>query len=774
MTYCDPILYRLLLALLLGAFAASSHSAEDVCSSPPVTSCNECLSRGPQCAWCFQETFLNTVSVSERCDLAVNLEKKGCEMEFIERPGVKVEVNTTLPNTQVAPQDLLVQLPTGGEVSFVVEVKQLERYPVDLYYLVDVSASMQENLDRLKTVGMALYHRMRDYSSDFRVGFGSFVDKPASPYINVHPSKIENPCNDYGIQCRPAHGFIHVLPMTDNMTEFTRVIQQQRISGNMDTPEGGFDAMLQAAVCQGNIGWRPEAKHLLLLMTDQPSHLALDSRLAGIVVPHDGNCHLENNVYAKTTSMEYPSIGQLAEKLLDNSIHSIFAVEQGQYKWYEDLIPLLPGAYLGQLQKKASNLKDLVIEAYKKLLSVVELEVAVHDQQVHRFQVNVTALCPKGSQATGINKCSNVKPNQTVFFNITISMKDCPSEEEVLILVKPVGFNETTTVRVRPTCSCRCQVAGRCLDEQDETSCGAGEEQDDLSLFSDCKLGGTGPDCSGRGLCVCGKCVCDHTNLGMVHGNYCEVDDFSCPYRHGLLCGGRGQCISGECRCESGWAGESCDCPSSPEPCLSDDGQLCSGRGKCLCGRCHCNDPRHSGQFCEKCPTCDYSCQSHWKCVDCHLSNGLSEGKAKECNRTCSPLVDYVDGIPDVMSESVKQCLYPSSDMCHYKFQMNSVFDSAQIWISRYPECLSSQQYYPTFIGVLLLTVLLGLLILIMVKLLLMRRILAFREPPVYDMANKDSKYVPTHGEKTITYRRDEPLEMHIHVHKIPLNEVWQ
>lgn len=51
------------------------------------------------------------------------------------------------------------------------------------------------------------------------------------------------------------------------------------------------------------MGWRPEAKRLLLLMTDQPSHLALDSRLAGIVVPHDGRCHLENNVYTGSTSM---------------------------------------------------------------------------------------------------------------------------------------------------------------------------------------------------------------------------------------------------------------------------------------------------------------------------------------------------------------------------------------------------------------------------------------------------------------------------------------
>lgn len=37
----------------------------------------------------------------------------------------------------------------GSEASIVVAVKQLDRYPVDLYYLVDVSASMQENLDHV-------------------------------------------------------------------------------------------------------------------------------------------------------------------------------------------------------------------------------------------------------------------------------------------------------------------------------------------------------------------------------------------------------------------------------------------------------------------------------------------------------------------------------------------------------------------------------------------------------------------------------------------------
>ena len=49
-------------------------------------------------------------------------------------------------------------------------------------------------LVQLKKVGVALSTRMREHSSDLRLGFGSFVDKNVSPYINVHPSKINNPC----------------------------------------------------------------------------------------------------------------------------------------------------------------------------------------------------------------------------------------------------------------------------------------------------------------------------------------------------------------------------------------------------------------------------------------------------------------------------------------------------------------------------------------------------------------------------------------------------
>ncbi|XP_052388324.1 integrin beta-8-like [Carassius gibelio] len=769
--HCDLVALRMLLLVLV---LARSGSAENRCLSSFVSTCEDCLRRGPECAWCSQERFLDGAHASQRCGSVSDLRVRGCDEAFIQNPNVKVEVNASISSTQVSPREINIHLRAGGEVSFVVEVHQLERYPVDLYYLVDVSASMQDNLDRLKTAGLALSHLMKEHSSDFRVGFGSFVDKPVSPYIDVHPSKLLNPCSDYEVHCRPAHGFIHVLPITHNMTEFTRVIQEQRISGNMDTPEGGFDAMLQAAVCQKDIGWRPEAKRLLLVMTDQPSHLALDSKLAGIVVPHDGRCHLEDNIYSQTTTMEHPTIAQLAEKLLENSVYSIFAVDQVQYQWYEDLLDLIPGSYVGRLFPKASNLKDLVVQAYKKLLSDVELQIELEDAQAPRFRVNVTALCPDGSTASGSTKCSSVQPKQTVFFRVTVGMSCCPAEgtdRDVLMSVRPVGFNESVTVRIRQDCGCVCTETGRCRDDPDPSPC-----PDETAV---CRADRSEPVCSGRGVCRCGTCVCDSSRLGNIYGKFCEMDDFSCPYVKGLVCGGHGQCVSGECVCLPGWTGETCDCPVSTESCVSDDGLICGGWGKCVCGKCVCDDSRRSGALCEKCPICDSSCQSHWSCVNCHLSNGLGSDAKQRCNHSCAASsVEYVDDITELVRG--KYCLYPSTEKCQHRFLMDLASERPQLHISRHPVCVWSRRYFKTFLSVFLLTVTLGIGLLTAVRQLLRARHCWWPSgsEQQFERSPKDLSYIPTTNEKTITYRRDRlpnrPVEMHSHIPKITLSDAWQ
>lgn len=67
--------------------------------------------------------------------------------------------------------------------------KQAIDYPVDLYYLMDLSKSMEDDKDKLGLLGNKLAKEMQMITKNFRLGFGSFVDKTVMPYISTVESK---------------------------------------------------------------------------------------------------------------------------------------------------------------------------------------------------------------------------------------------------------------------------------------------------------------------------------------------------------------------------------------------------------------------------------------------------------------------------------------------------------------------------------------------------------------------------------------------------------
>lgn len=66
---------------------------------------------------------------------------------------------------------------------------QAEDYPVDLYYLMDLSNSMADDKQKLSLLGDLLAESMQNITSNFRLGFGSFVDKVTMPYVSIVPKK---------------------------------------------------------------------------------------------------------------------------------------------------------------------------------------------------------------------------------------------------------------------------------------------------------------------------------------------------------------------------------------------------------------------------------------------------------------------------------------------------------------------------------------------------------------------------------------------------------
>ena len=54
--------------------------------------------------------------------------------------------------------------------------------------------------------------------------------------------------------CAPVFQFKHQLKLTSDAEKFQAAVNETRISGNIDSAEGGFDALMQISVCQVGFG----------------------------------------------------------------------------------------------------------------------------------------------------------------------------------------------------------------------------------------------------------------------------------------------------------------------------------------------------------------------------------------------------------------------------------------------------------------------------------------------------------------------------------------
>uniref|UniRef100_A0A4W6F1A9 Integrin beta n=1 Tax=Lates calcarifer TaxID=8187 RepID=A0A4W6F1A9_LATCA len=654
-----------------------------MCMSGSATSCEECLLIHPSCAWCAQEDFGRGRTLTSRCDFSQNLQKRGCAARFIEYPTSSISIlqnrplsskgsgSTQYDVVQIMPQKISLSLRPGDQTWFGLQVRQVEDYPVDLYYLMDLSLSMKDDLDTIRNLGTKLAQEMGKLTSNFRLGFGSFVDKNMSPFSYTAPKYQENPCNGYKLfpNCVPTFGFRHILSLTDKVDRFNEEVQKQMVSRNRDAPEGGFDAILQAAVCKDEIGWRKEAYHLLVFATDDVPHLALDGRLGGLVQPHDGMCHLnDKNEYSASTKMDYPSLALLGEKLAENNIFLIFAVTKRLYVIYKNFTALIPGTTVEILDQDSKNVIQLIITAYNNIRSKVELTVWDHPEDI---SLSFTATCQDGKPLPGLRKCADLKIGDTVSFNVSVEARSCPPRgTDQSFTIKPVGFKDRLEVAVDYQCDCGCsRIAqtnssicssigtyncGTCQCEPGYLGarCECQEGEASSMHLSACREAEGKQICSGRGECSCNQCLCYESEFGKIYGSFCECDDFSCARHKGILCSGEvkygaPECHCGECKCHAGYIGDNCNCSTETSSCISDDGQMCSGRGNCVCGRCQCTEPGAFGDTCEKCPTCPDACGTKRECIECRLFNSGRIADNQTCQRLCKDEIITVETLSE-------------------------------------------------------------------------------------------------------------------------------
>uniref|UniRef100_A0A672JH55 Integrin beta n=1 Tax=Salarias fasciatus TaxID=181472 RepID=A0A672JH55_SALFA len=678
------------------------------------------------------QDFGQGVASSSRCDLKANLLASGCAPSALESPASRLQViedrplsnkaaGSTQDITQIKPQRLHITLRPGERDDakrFTVKVRQVEDYPVDLYYLMDLSYSMNDDLVRLRTLGKSLAEAMNRTTSNLRMGFGAFVDKPLSPYMYISPEEaVKNPCYSINTTCLPQFGYKHVLTLTEEVGRFTEELKKQIVSRNRDAPEGGFDAIIQAAVCKDQIGWRTGASHLLIFTSDAKTHVALDGRLAGIVQPNDGECHLNSeNMYSMSTTMDYPSLALITEKMSENNINLIFAVTSPVVPLYQNYSELIPGTTVGTLSNDSGNVIQLILKAY-----------AVSNLYAMRKSSNMSMLSPALVQ---------------VSFSVEARARGCPKQKKKTFVIKPVGFKDSLSITVTFECDCKCQSkaqpdSARCSQGNGTYECGiclchpgrlgphceCAEGDYNPSEQDRCSgpAGSGGPQaavCSGRGDCVCGQCVCHSSDFGKVWGKLCECDDFNCLRYKGELCSGHGVCNCGFCQCAPDWQGENCNCSRRTDTCMSSLGLLCSGRGQCVCGACECTQPGAYGATCDKCPTCPDACTMKKECVECkHFKRGrLFDDNT--CSRICKDEIVLVDKL-ELNDTNAVNCTYKDEDDCVERFQYYEDANGKSIlFVVREPDCPKGPDILVVLLSVAGAILFLGLAALLIWKLL--------------------------------------------------------
>ncbi|OWK05755.1 ITGB2 [Cervus elaphus hippelaphus] len=503
------------LLLLAGLLALQSVQSQE-CTKYKVSTCRDCIESGPGCAWCQKLNFTGQGEPdSARCDTRAQLLSKGCATDDIMDPRSLAETRESQAGRQkqkqLSPQEVTLYLRPGQAAAFNVTFQRAKGYPIDLYYLMDLSYSMVDDLVNVKKLGGDLLRALNDITESGRIGFGSFVDKTVLPFVNTHPEKLRNPCPNKEKQCQPPFAFRHVLKLTDNSKQFETEVGKQLISGNLDAPEGGLDAMMQVAACPEEIGWR-NVTRLLVFATDDGFHFAGDGKLGAILTPNDGRCHLEDNLYKSSNEFDYPSVGQLAHKLAESNIQPIFAVTKKMVKTYEKLTEIIPKSAVGELSEDSKNVVELIKSAYNIT-----------------FQVKVTAT-------------------------------ECIQEQSFTI--RALGFTDTVTVRVLPQCECQCRDAsrdrsvcgGRGSMECGVCRCDAGyigkncecqtQGRSSQELEGSCRKDNSSIICSGLGDCICGQCVCHTSDVPnkKIYGQFCECDNVNCERYDGQVCGGESEC----------------------------------------------------------------------------------------------------------------------------------------------------------------------------------------------------------------------------------------
>jgi len=610
------ILLSLLLSLIfLCGIVNSSCTPSD--SREKYSDCSSCIMEaGAECGWCLEpdqsnENLAKGCVTTNQCQSAKFVAGKKSETPIAAGGASHIEPRKV--NLKIRPN-------VKHKVKFTAKRAQ---NAVDIYFLLDLSGSMGPYKRQLETIPPQLVSDIKKRTTDYQFGYGAFREKPMTPMSKVEKGK--------------EYDFEHFKELTKDTASLIEEIRKSDVSANYDTPEAGLDGLMQVILCKNEIGWRDHSTHIIVFITDAPSHIAGDGLIGGIWKPYEHRCSLKQDgqkMIYNSLDNDYPSLSEINYMLELHEKTVIFGTSATVLPLYRQMVrdDVIHRAAAGDIGTTGDGLRLLVSKEYEKIEG--RIQISAKNISPSKFassvKINFDSTCQDKDKITENEIiCRNVSVNAKLSFSAEIELKTKVCEAEKLTFdIQVFGQSDSTmTVELNPICKCTaadcakdsnqdnpCNKHGdkfatkecgacKCVEKQGDTcqcSKEGGVELDEM--LAQCQSGPQNEECSGHGSCHCGVCKC---NPGFF-GTYCGCS------RRNIDCGeserrGEATCIQNQkeisgkesCNCRDGWSGTTCECSGEKDRCMDPfTNKECNGDGKCECNQCECE--YNEGYFCQQ------------------------------------------------------------------------------------------------------------------------------------------------------------------------------